>query len=178
MKTKTKELLAAQSYTFSIQRDEDGDFVGRVEELPGCLAHGRTPADALRRLEAVQRLWIEDAVSRGEPVPPPQREEQRSGRWVQRVPRSLHSRLVAKARLEGVSLNHLGTAALAAYEGATAPAPEWASTLTKEVRALSAQIRSAIAPLALNRALRESPSTQGQPLVPIGGASRGRPLEN
>ena len=33
--------------------------------------------------------------------------------WRQRVPRSLHARLVAKARQEGVSLNTLVTAMIA-----------------------------------------------------------------
>jgi len=36
-----------------------------------------------------------------------------SGQWRQRVPRSLHARLAARARQEGVSLNTLVTAMIA-----------------------------------------------------------------
>jgi hypothetical protein len=41
-----------------------------------------------------------------------------SGKWVQRVPRSLHAKLILLARAEGVSMNHLVIAALSEWIGA------------------------------------------------------------
>jgi antitoxin HicB len=47
----------------------------------------------------------------GDKVPKPGRSA--SGQWRQRVPKSLHSRLVMRAEQEGVSLNTLVTAMIA-----------------------------------------------------------------
>jgi len=97
-------------YTVIIRRDEEGDFVARVEELPGCAAHGKNPQQAFENLEEAKELWISDCLESGDPVPEPVITDQLpSGKWVQRVPRSLHRRLSHLARREGVSLNQLVT---------------------------------------------------------------------
>ena len=106
-------------YTVVLRRDEQGDYVGRIEELPGCSAHGNTPQQALKNLEEVQALWIGDCLESGEVVPEPVLEETLpSGKWVQRVPRSLHRKLVLIAKREGASLNQLVTSILSEAVGA------------------------------------------------------------
>jgi predicted RNase H-like HicB family nuclease len=45
--------------------DEDNAFVANVPELPGCMAHGKTHADALRNIEEAQALWLDTAHERG-----------------------------------------------------------------------------------------------------------------
>jgi len=54
------EELLAVPYVMDVQavRRDDGEWVCRVayDELPGCVAEGRTPFDALTRLE---RLRVE-----------------------------------------------------------------------------------------------------------------------
>ncbi len=101
-------------YTILLRHDEDGDVVARIEELPGCISHGTDEVEALRNLREMQRLWIEDCIETGQPVPEPQKGEPLpSGKWVQRVPRRLHRRLTEMARSEGVSLNQLVTSMLA-----------------------------------------------------------------
>jgi antitoxin HicB len=103
----------ALPYTVVIRPDDDGDFVARIHELPGCLAHGSDPNDALRNLREVQQLWVEECISAGRAVPEPEVEEEMpSGKWLQRVPRSLHRKLGNLARREGVSLNQLVTSML------------------------------------------------------------------
>ncbi len=100
-------------YTVILRKDEDGDYVARVDELRGCSAHGKTPQEALGNLEEAQELWITDCLESGQPVPEPAIEEPLpSGKWVQRVPRSLHRKLSTLARREGVSLNQLVTSML------------------------------------------------------------------
>jgi len=96
-------------YTTILRRDEQGDVIARIEELPGCVSHGRHAAEALRNIESMQRLWLEDAIAAGEKIPEPGQAEHlpSSGKWLQRVPRSLHHRLTKMARQEGVSLNQL-----------------------------------------------------------------------
>ena len=38
------------AYTIIMRRDDDGDFVARIGELPGCAAHDATPNEALDNL--------------------------------------------------------------------------------------------------------------------------------
>lgn len=100
-------------YTLVVKRDEDGDFVAKVAELPGCSAHGSNAAEALDHLKEAQQLWLEDAIEAGQPPPEPEPPANLpSGKWVQRVPRSLHQRLSQLAKRENVSLNQLVTSLL------------------------------------------------------------------
>lgn len=49
----------------------------------------------------------------GDPIPMPGAFGAASGQWRQRVPKTLHARLVERAKQEGVSLNTLVTAMIA-----------------------------------------------------------------
>jgi len=106
------------SYGITLRKDEEGDWVARVEELPGCTAHGGTQAEALEHLDEVKTAWIGDAIEAGDPIPEPKTEEKlSSGKWLQRVPRSLHMSLTRMAEQEGVSLNQLVATTLAEAVG-------------------------------------------------------------
>jgi antitoxin HicB len=105
-------------YTVVLRRDQQGDVVARVEEIPGCAAHGKTAHEALDNLDEVKELWIRDCVERGDPVPEPEVEEPLpSGKWLQRVPKSLHKKLVSVAKREAISLNQLVSYMLAEAVG-------------------------------------------------------------
>ncbi len=96
-------------YTVVLRPDEDGDVVANVQELEGCVAHGANDAEALKNLATVKRMWLTAALNAGKQIPVPQWEDDElpSGKWVQRVPRTLHKCLVEIAKSEGVSLNSL-----------------------------------------------------------------------
>ena len=47
---KNLEYYLKLPYTIIIREDDDGDFVARVEELPGCSAHGASPLEAVDNL--------------------------------------------------------------------------------------------------------------------------------
>ena len=51
--------------------DEDAAFVADVPELPGCMAHGSSHAEALTNAEQAIQLWMETALELGRPVPQP-----------------------------------------------------------------------------------------------------------
>lgn len=111
------EYLALR-YTIVLRRDAEGDFVAKVQELPGCSAHGKTGEEALENLDEAKKLWIQDCLENGDPVPLPEEEDALpSGKWLQRVPRRLHRKLQSLAKAEGVSLNQLVTAVLAEAVG-------------------------------------------------------------
>ena len=59
-------------YTVIVRRDEEGDYVARIEELPGCSTHGESPQEALENLEAVKTAWIEDCLDQGDTIPEPE----------------------------------------------------------------------------------------------------------
>lgn len=106
-------------YTIILRQDQRDDIVvARVEELPGCAAHGESQQAALANLRDSMADWIADCIEAGDPVPEPSEEvELPSGKWLQRVPRSLHLKLIRLAEREGVSLNQLVTSALAEVAG-------------------------------------------------------------
>lgn len=51
--------------------DEDHAFVADVPELPGCMAHGSSHAEALANAETAMSLWLETASEEGVPIPQP-----------------------------------------------------------------------------------------------------------
>ena len=118
MKTNNIEHYLSLPYTIVLKKDDEGDFVARIDELQGCLAHGKDEAEALHRLKEMQGIWIQDALEAGDSVPLPANEEELpSGKWVLRVARSLHKDLIAEAKRENVSLNQLAGTVLAQYIG-------------------------------------------------------------
>jgi antitoxin HicB len=111
--TKNLDHYMGLPYTVVLRRDEEGDVVAKVQELTGCVAHGRDEREALDSLREIQRAWLEDCIESGQGVPEPEIDERLpSGKWVQRVPRTLHKRLAKLAERERVSLNQLVTAML------------------------------------------------------------------
>ncbi len=50
---------------------EDTVFVADVPELPGCMAHGATPAEAVAQAQEAIALWIDTAREDGRSVPEP-----------------------------------------------------------------------------------------------------------
>lgn len=53
---------------------EDVAFIAEVPELPGCMAHGDTPEEALKNAKEAIQLWIDTAKEYGDPVPDPKGE--------------------------------------------------------------------------------------------------------
>ncbi len=102
-----------ESYPFAIRplsEEDGGGFAIEYPDLPGCISDGETPEQALEHGRDAVKAYLLDCEKQGEPLPKP---SAASGQWRQRVPRSLHARLVVKAREEGVSLNTLVTAMIA-----------------------------------------------------------------
>lgn len=96
-------------YTRTVRWDDrDSMYVARVKEIPGCAAHGDTELAALEMLRDNMEDWFADCLEKGDAIPLPEDAVSLpSGKWVQRVPRSLHKRLTELAEQEQVSLNQL-----------------------------------------------------------------------
>ena len=49
---------------------EDAVFVVHVPELPGCMAHGSDPVEAVESAQVAIDLWLDAAGAAGMPIPP------------------------------------------------------------------------------------------------------------
>ncbi len=99
-------------YTIKLIPEEDGTYFVEVEELPGCMSQGDTRDMALEMIKDAMEGWLESSIVRGLEIPLPDVMREYSGRFVVRVPRSLHRKLVASAHREGVSLNQYAVSIL------------------------------------------------------------------
>jgi antitoxin HicB len=107
-------------YTIEVIRDESDGYTGwfaKVEELPGCMTQADTFDGLGEMIEDAKRAWIESALEDGVDIPLPRRAEDYSGKFVVRLPKSLHKKLVATANQEGVSLNTYVNVALSQAVG-------------------------------------------------------------
>jgi predicted HicB family RNase H-like nuclease len=69
------------------------------------MSHGDTYAEAFENIREAMEGWIETKLENGFPVPLPADDAQYSGKFVLRIPKTLHTRLAMEAEKEGVSLN-------------------------------------------------------------------------
>ncbi len=95
-------------YNYIIQpiNDESGHYYyARVLELDGCQSTGETFEEAYKNIKEAMEGWIEAKLEGGFEVPLPIGYDNFSGKFVIRIPKSLHYKLTIEAKNEGVSLN-------------------------------------------------------------------------
>lgn len=95
-------------YNYIIQpiEDESGEYYyAKVLELDGCQSTGETFEEAYNNLKDAIKGWIETKLEAGFEIPMPVGYEEFSGKFIVRIPKSLHYRLTVEAKQEGVSLN-------------------------------------------------------------------------
>lgn len=122
MAVMTVEEYLELPYTIEIVKDEGDDYAGwfaRVVELPGCMTQADTFEELSELIRDAMRAWLESALEDGETIPLPRSIEDYSGRFVVRIPKSLHRELVEMAQREGVSLNTFVNVALGKAVGQT-----------------------------------------------------------
>ncbi|MCM1184096.1 MAG: toxin-antitoxin system HicB family antitoxin [Roseburia sp.] len=97
-------------YTRIIQEmnDESGHyFYGKILELDGCQSTGDTLEELYESLNEAMEGYIEVKLEKNLNIPIPETAEAYSGKFVVRIPKTLHRRLAMEAQQEGVSLNQL-----------------------------------------------------------------------
>lgn len=95
-------------YTRIIQEinDESGHyFYGRIMELDGCQSTGDTLDELYKNLNEALEGYIETKLENNLEIPRPTNQEDYSGKFIVRIPKSLHMRLELEAEREGVSLD-------------------------------------------------------------------------
>ena len=94
-------------YSIRITPEEAGGYFAEVEELSGCMTQGDTIEEVMRNIEEAKESWLTVSIEEGLEIPQPKEMEKYSGKFLVRMPRSLHRRLANLAEREGVSLNQL-----------------------------------------------------------------------
>ncbi len=107
--------MSVDHYTYRVTwSPEDGEHVGLCAEFPSLSWLARTPEAALKGIRQVVAETVTDMQANGEEVPPALAEKHFSGEFRVRIPPEIHRSLALQAAEQGVSLNRLASAKLAA----------------------------------------------------------------
>ncbi len=122
-------------YRVDIYPEPDGDgYTAVVPELPGCMTCADTIEELWDMIQEAKREWLEVCLEDGDyiPEPAPTEVEEYSGKFVIRMPTSLHCQLVKRAERENTSLNQMVVTLLAEGMGRWSAKPK-ESTKTEQV---------------------------------------------
>lgn len=107
--------MKTDHYTYRVTwSSEDGEHVGLCAEFPSMSWLAGTPDDALKGIRKVVAKAVADMLTANEVIPTPLAEKQFSGQFRVRIPPQVHRALAIEAAEQGVSLNRLASAKLAA----------------------------------------------------------------
>jgi predicted RNase H-like HicB family nuclease len=129
MKSVKKVKLITPPYPFEayahivrpLTEEEGGGFLITFPDLPGCMSDGDTIEEAVRNGRDAFVGWISVQAEMKREIPKPEwrsdedktMPSEASGKFIQRIPKSVHAKLVKRAKQEGVSLNSLVLAYIA-----------------------------------------------------------------
>ena len=103
---KTLDYYMNLPYRIEIVEDkEEGGFALHCPELNGCMTCADSIEEGLKMLEDAKREWFSACLEDGIAIPEPTTDENYSGQFKLRIPKSLHRLLAQKSSEEGVSMN-------------------------------------------------------------------------
>ncbi len=103
---KTIEYYMNLPYRMEIIPDtSEGGYAVLFPELPGCLTCGETIEEALKNADDCKREWFLAEIEEGRTIPEPFSDENYSGQFKLRIPKSLHKSLAEHSKAEGISMN-------------------------------------------------------------------------
>jgi predicted HicB family RNase H-like nuclease len=107
--------MNTQHYTYRVTwSPEDQEHLALCIEFPSLSWLAKTPEAALKGIQKVVVDVVAEMQASGEPVPAALAEKNYSGEFRVRVPPMVHRQLALTAAEQGVSLNRLASAKLAA----------------------------------------------------------------
>ncbi len=96
-----------------LSAEEGGGCLITFPDLPGCVSDGETEAEAVEHGRDAFIAVVSALADMGRDIPAPSFSPDdatvpgASGKFVARVPKSIHAKLTTRAKVEGVSLNTL-----------------------------------------------------------------------
>ena len=103
-------------YPFEIRplsASEGGGFLISYPDFSDCIADGETVEEAIASGQDALKATIAALSAKGFAIPSPNSGGVASGKFVARVPKTIHAQLTLRAKYEGVSLNTLVMAFIA-----------------------------------------------------------------
>ena len=97
-------------YPFEVRplsAEEGGGFLISYPDFSDCISDGETVEEALSNGKDALKSTIAALKAKELPVPAPNGGGVASGKFIARVPKTVHARLTSRAKAEGVSLNTL-----------------------------------------------------------------------
>jgi antitoxin HicB len=97
-------------YPFEIRPlspDECGGYLISYPDFSECISDGETVEEALKNGRDALQATIAALKAKALPIPAPNSGGVASGKFVARVPKTVHAQLTTRAKAEGVSLNSL-----------------------------------------------------------------------
>ncbi len=94
-----------------LTKEDGGGFLITFPDLPGCMSDGETEAEAVSNGRDAFEAWVAARMDTGKAIPEPfyrpDTVPEVSGKFVTRLPKSIHAKLAERAKAEGISLNTL-----------------------------------------------------------------------
>lgn len=91
-------------YEARIQKSDTGYFA-EIPDLPGCMTFCEEFDQLEEMIEDAKKAWFEMSIEDNVEIPEPKEDKDFSGRFLLRLPKSLHRKLSNQAERDGVSLN-------------------------------------------------------------------------
>ncbi len=117
------DAIVSRPYGVELEYPEDpkDGILAYVVEWPNCFAAGRTREEAIQELDGAMRAMVAFHLERGLDIPEPS--SRYGGTVVVQMPKSLHRRVMTRAKREGVSMNQFIATTLAEAIGPAAHEP-------------------------------------------------------
>lgn len=97
-------------YPFEIRplaAEEGGGYLISYPDFADCIFDGETVKEVLAKGKDALKFTIAALKAKDLPIPTPNSGGVASGKFVARVPKTVHAQLTSRAKAEGVSLNSL-----------------------------------------------------------------------
>lgn len=110
MKNASKDLkyYLGLNYPYQITKIDENDGGGFLIEVPmlkGCISDGETVEEAYNNLEEAKKEWLTYMLENNLPIPEPATKTTYSGKFMVRIPKTLHRIITEQSKREGLSLN-------------------------------------------------------------------------
>ena len=99
-----------------IDEADGGGFLIEVPMLKGCMSDGETVEEAYNNLEEAKKEWFTYMLENNLAIPEPA-DASYSGRFMVRIPKTLHKIITEQSKREGLSLNQYVSNVLAYAAG-------------------------------------------------------------
>ena len=100
-----------------ISAEDGGGYLIEIPLLKGCVSDGETITEALKNIEEAKEEWFAYMLENNLSIPEPSDISKYSGKFVVRIPKSLHKTISEQSRMEGLSLNQYVANSLAYVAG-------------------------------------------------------------